>query len=55
MKMLTHALSGVQKGIEKGGLPIEIMGLIVGRPSTDDASLRTLVVTDVFPLPVEGK
>ena len=55
MKMLTHALSGVQKGLEKGGMPIEIMGLIVGRPSIEKASLRTLIVTDVFPLPVEGK
>ncbi|KAG5185577.1 COP9 signalosome complex subunit 5A [Tribonema minus] len=51
MKMLMHANSGVEKGIKKGGKPVEIMGLLLGRP---DMEARSLVVTDVFPLPIEG-
>jgi len=52
MKMLQHAYSGVEKGIKNGGKPIEVMGLLLGRPSTDEAGC--LVVTDAFPLPIEG-
>lgn len=58
MKMLNHANSGVEKGIKAGGKPVEIMGLIMGRPSTgtdrDAGDAHTLVVTDCFPLPIEG-
>ncbi|RLN59062.1 hypothetical protein BBJ29_003103 [Phytophthora kernoviae] len=58
MKMLNHANSGVEKGIKNGGKPVEIMGLIMGRPSTgtdrDAGDAQTLVVTDCFPLPIEG-
>jgi COP9 signalosome complex subunit 5 len=59
MKMLNHANSGVEKGIKsQGGKPVEIMGLLLGRPSTgadhDVGDLRTLIVTDAFPLPIEG-
>ncbi|OQR86968.1 COP9 signalosome complex subunit 5 [Achlya hypogyna] len=55
MKMLSHAQSGVEKGMSSpGGKPVEVMGLLLGRPSTDPANLNTLVVTDAFPLPVEG-
>lgn len=50
LKMLLHCQSGVDKGIAKGGNPIEVMGLLLGRP---DANNR-LVVTDAFPLPIEG-
>mmetsp|Transcript_46464 Transcript_46464/g.140750 ORF Transcript_46464/g.140750 Transcript_46464/m.140750 type:complete len:147 (+) Transcript_46464:94-534(+) len=52
MKMLTHCHSGVEKGLKKGGNPIEVMGLMLGRPDPDTPT--TLVVTDVFPLPIEG-
>ncbi|KAL7521654.1 hypothetical protein ACHAWX_006578 [Stephanocyclus meneghinianus] len=51
MKMMTHCHSGVEKGTAKGGNPIEVMGLLLGRPSTSSPSL---IVTDVFPLPIEG-
>jgi COP9 signalosome complex subunit 5 len=50
VKMLAHCDSGVQKGIAKGGNPIEVMGMLLGRPNGD----RQLVVTDAFPLPIEG-
>eukprot|EP00574_Skeletonema_japonicum_P003582 CAMPEP_0201714266 /NCGR_PEP_ID=MMETSP0593-20130828/823_1 /ASSEMBLY_ACC=CAM_ASM_000672 /TAXON_ID=267983 /ORGANISM="Skeletonema japonicum, Strain CCMP2506" /LENGTH=428 /DNA_ID=CAMNT_0048203531 /DNA_START=15 /DNA_END=1301 /DNA_ORIENTATION=+ len=52
MKMMTHCHSGVEKGVKKGGNPIEVMGLLLGRP--DPQTPHTLVVTDVFPLPIEG-
>nr|CCA18128.1 COP9 signalosome complex subunit 5 putative [Albugo laibachii Nc14] len=58
MKMLNHAHSGVENGIRAGGKPVEVMGLILGRPSLgkerDGTDLRTLIVTDCFPLPIEG-
>ncbi|DBA02884.1 TPA: hypothetical protein N0F65_005911 [Lagenidium giganteum] len=58
MKMLHNANSGVEKGIKAGGKPVEIMGLILGRPSTgtdgDIGDAHTLIVTDAFPLPIEG-
>ncbi len=52
MKMLMHAYSGVEKGIKGGGRPVEVMGMLVGRPDTEN--VHSLIVTDVFPLPVEG-
>jgi len=52
MKMMMHCHSGVEKGIKKGGNPIEVMGLMMGRP--DPEAPRQLIVTDVFPLPIEG-
>eukprot|EP00588_Corethron_pennatum_P020137 CAMPEP_0194322186 /NCGR_PEP_ID=MMETSP0171-20130528/18340_1 /TAXON_ID=218684 /ORGANISM="Corethron pennatum, Strain L29A3" /LENGTH=372 /DNA_ID=CAMNT_0039080369 /DNA_START=77 /DNA_END=1195 /DNA_ORIENTATION=- len=52
MKMMMHCQRGVEKGIAKGGNPIEVMGLMVG--SVDPDSPRTLVVTDAFALPIEG-
>eukprot|EP01083_Nonionella_stella_P134915 410399_1 len=52
VKMMTHCQSGVEKGIKKGGNPIEVMGLILGRP--DPTTPKTLIVTDVFALPIEG-
>ena len=42
---LMHAHSGVEKGISKGGKPIEIMGLMVGRVDTSNDG--TVLVTDV--------
>jgi COP9 signalosome complex subunit 5 len=52
VKMLTHCQSGVEKGIKQGGRPIEVMGLMLGRP--DPTKQKRLIVTDVFPLPIEG-
>eukprot|EP00590_Aulacoseira_subarctica_P008949 CAMPEP_0172435138 /NCGR_PEP_ID=MMETSP1064-20121228/71012_1 /TAXON_ID=202472 /ORGANISM="Aulacoseira subarctica , Strain CCAP 1002/5" /LENGTH=309 /DNA_ID=CAMNT_0013183419 /DNA_START=164 /DNA_END=1090 /DNA_ORIENTATION=+ len=52
MKMMMHCHSGVEKGIKKGGNPVEVMGLCMGRPDTQDTTI--LIVTDVFPLPIEG-
>ena len=47
-----HSHSGVEKGIKATGTPVEVMGLLLGRPCTEES--HALVVTDVFPLPVEG-
>jgi len=52
MKIMMHCHSGVEKGIAKGGNPIEVMGMLLGRPDPDTP--QTLVVTDAFPLPIEG-
>ena len=53
-KILSHCQSGVDKGrrSSKSGNPIEVMGLLLGRPAT--ARAGRLVVTDAFPLPIEG-
>jgi len=50
-KMVKHAIAGVHAGRKKGGLPTEIMGLMIGRPDPDT---RTLVIMDCIELPVEG-
>lgn len=43
---LLHAAAGVEKGkASKNGMPVEVMGFIVGHLSTDDE--HTLCVTDV--------
>jgi hypothetical protein len=52
MKMSMHCQSGVEKGIAKGGNPVEVMGLLIGRPL--ETKPGTLIVTDAFPLPIEG-
>ena len=52
MKMMMHCHSGVEKGVSKGGNPIEVMGMLLGRPDPDTP--HTLVVSDAFPLPIEG-
>ena len=50
---MSHAKAGVEKGrASKTGLPIEIMGLMVGEIDTENDN--TLLVTDVVPIPVEG-
>lgn len=41
MKMMMHCESGVKKGVDKGGNPIEVMGLLMGRPDPDTP--KTLV------------
>jgi COP9 signalosome complex subunit 5 len=42
----------VDKGISRGGKPVEVMGLLVGRPDVADPS--TIIVSDALPLPAEG-
>jgi len=49
MKMLKHALTGVEKGRKAGTAPQEIMGLMIGKAEGD-----TIIVLDSCPLPVEG-
>mmetsp|Transcript_49122 Transcript_49122/g.119015 ORF Transcript_49122/g.119015 Transcript_49122/m.119015 type:complete len:457 (+) Transcript_49122:257-1627(+) len=51
-KMMMHCSSGVTKGVAKGGNPIEVMGLLLGR--LDPTNPTTLIVADAFPLPIEG-
>ena len=51
-RILMHCQSGCDKGIQKGGNPIEVMGMLLGRP--DPETPETIVVTDAFPLPIEG-
>lgn len=52
IKMISHGQSGVEKGINKGGKPIEVMGLLLGRPDVNDT--QCFVITDAKPLPIEG-
>lgn len=40
-----HANSGVDKGMAAGGKPVEIMGMMLGRPDTETP--EALIVTDV--------
>lgn len=40
-----HANLGVDKGMAAGGKPVEIMGMMLGRPDTETPN--TLIVTDV--------
>lgn len=49
MKMLKHALAGVEKGRKAGTNPQEIMGLMIGKADGQD-----VIVLDSCPLPVEG-
>eukprot|EP00455_Lapot_gusevi_P018036 TRINITY_DN1976_c0_g1_i1.p1 TRINITY_DN1976_c0_g1~~TRINITY_DN1976_c0_g1_i1.p1 ORF type:complete len:337 (+),score=82.47 TRINITY_DN1976_c0_g1_i1:55-1065(+) len=49
MKMLKHALAGVEQGRAEGGTSFEVMGLMVGKPEGD-----SIIVMDAFPLPVKG-
>lgn len=42
---LMHANSGVEKGMAAGGKPVEIMGMMLGRPDTETP--HALIVTDV--------
>ncbi|GBG33041.1 COP9 signalosome complex subunit 5 [Hondaea fermentalgiana] len=52
MKMMAHAVSGVEKGMNAGGRPVEVMGLMLGHLCPE--SPETLVVSDCFALPIEG-
>ena len=52
IKMMVHGQSGVEKGIKKSGKPVEVMGLLVGRPDTEDP--HCMIISDAQPLPIEG-
>ena len=52
IKMMMHGQQGVEKGVKQNGKPVEVMGLLLGRPDTDD--LNSLVITDALALPIEG-
>lgn len=52
MKMMLHGQSGVDKGTSTSGKPLEVMGLLLGRPDTEDP--KNIIITDAQPLPVEG-
>lgn len=51
-KMMIHAQFGVDKGTKRGGKPIEVMGLLIGRPDSDNP--REIVISDAQPIPIEG-
>ena len=53
MKMMSHAVSGVEKGVASGGKPVEVMGLLLGRPGIGP-DRNSLIVTDAFALPIDG-
>jgi hypothetical protein len=42
-------LAGVEKGRKAGTQPVEVMGLMIGKPDGD-----SIIVLDACPLPVEG-
>lgn len=52
IKMLTHGQSGVDKGISQSGKPVEVMGLLLGRPDTEDPT--SMIITEALPMPCEG-
>lgn len=52
IKMLSHGQQGVEKGVSKSGKPIEVMGLLLGRP--DNLDPTSIVISDALPLPIEG-
>lgn len=52
IKMMLHGQQGVEKGIKKSGKPIEVMGLLLGRPDTDDNT--SIIISDAQALPIEG-
>lgn len=49
VKMLKHAMKGVEEGRAKSGMTVEVMGLMIGRVLYD-----TYIIMDVIELPVEG-
>jgi COP9 signalosome complex subunit 5 len=52
IKMLAHGQQGVEKGTSKSGKPLEVMGLLLGRPDCDD--VNSIIISDALPLPIEG-
>ena len=52
IKMMLHGQQGVDKGIQKSGKPIEVMGLLLGRPDVNDPTC--IIISDSQALPIEG-
>eukprot|EP01038_Epipyxis_sp_PR26KG_P009076 gene9076-12240_t len=52
IKMMMHGQQGVERGINKSGKPIEVMGLLLGRPDHEDKTC--IIVSDAQALPIEG-
>lgn len=52
IKMMMHGQQGVEKGVKQNGKPVEVMGLLLGRPDTEDSN--SLIITDAQALPIEG-
>lgn len=59
-KILLHCQRGCSDGNKNNsnssstGNPVEVMGMLVGHPSPDEHSTQELVVTNAYPLPIEG-
>lgn len=51
-KMMIHSQFGVEKGTKKNGKPIEVMGILIGRPDYEDK--HCFIISDAQPLPIEG-
>jgi len=52
IKMLLHAKQGVDDGIKETGIPVEVMGCLIGY--ADIATPGVVVVTDCFEVPCKG-
>ena len=47
--MLLHAKQGVDEGIKENGVPVEVMGCLVGYADIDEPGF--VVITDCFEVP----
>lgn len=52
IKMMTHGQNGVEKGVRENGKPVEVMGLLLGRPDVEDP--QSIIISDAQALPIEG-
>ena len=52
IKMLLHAKQGVDDGIKENGVPVEVMGCLVGYADIDEPGF--VVITDCFEVPCKG-
>lgn len=52
IKMLTHSKQGIDKGFKKNGVPLEVMGCLVGYADVNEPGC--VVVTDCFAVPCKG-
>lgn len=50
--MLLHAKQGVDEGIKENGVPVEVMGCLVGYADIDEPGF--VVITDCFEVPCKG-
>ena len=44
IKMMSHCQSGVEKGIKNNGNPVEVMGLLLGHPDSEDP--HSFIISD---------